>query len=126
MSSSGSRAPAARSASLPRRRQLQSAKGLSGSRSLREHESKSLHLHIGLADDLAPFRGLGANALGENLRCAYDWKDETGRQQFRVERGIAENLAGLRAELGNDLARRAFGRGQSVPGAGLVAGQPAL
>src|SRR5262245_62348650 len=104
MSSSGSRAPAARSASLPRWRELQSAKGLSGgARLLRGHQTKSLHLHIGLADDLAPFCGLGADAFGKCVGRAHDGEDETGSKEFRLECGVGENLASLRIELGVDL-----------------------
>src|SRR5262245_39252931 len=75
----------------------------------------SLRLDVRVADDLAPFRRLEANALGERLRRAHDGKDEIGCKELLPKGWIVEDALCLRIELAHDVLRRAFGRGQSVP-----------
>src|SRR5262249_42222891 len=86
----------------------------------------SLRLYVGILDQLAPFGGFGADAFRELLRRAHDREDEARRQEFFLEHRIVEDAPGLRVELGDDVARRALGGGEAVPGAGLVTGQSAL
>src|SRR5262245_53205479 len=86
----------------------------------------SLDLYVRVADDLSPFRRFKPDALRERFRRAHDGEDEVRREKFLAKRVIVENALRLRVELGDDLGRSAFGRGQPVPGSGLVARQPAL
>ena len=63
-----------------------------------------------------------ANASGE-LTIG---KMKLGVRNFSRKAGSSKMLQSLRVELGDDLGRRASGRGQPVPGAGFVARQTAL
>ena len=72
-------------------------------------------IYMRVADDLAPFRRLEANALGERLRRTHDRKNEIGCKELLPKARIVEDALGLRIELDHDVPRRAFGRGQSVP-----------
>src|ERR1041384_7262401 len=84
-----------------------------------------LRLDVGVADHLAPFRRVGADAGGEVLGRAYDRVDEARRKNAVAEWRVGEDALGLRIELVHNGGRRAGGREQPVPGAGLVAGEAA-
>src|SRR4030095_15246928 len=88
--------------------------------------AESLHLHVCILDDFTPFLRLGADAFGEGFRLAHEREDEIWREELLLKRRIVEDALRFRIELHHDVARRAFGRRQRIPGAGLVAGQPAL
>ena len=53
-------------------------------------------------------------------------KVTAGVEKLFAERRVGENLLRLGAELVDDLARRALGRGEAVPRTGLEIRQPAL
>src|SRR5262245_60078725 len=87
---------------------------------------ESLHFHVRVLDHLTPFRGLRADAFGEGVGRAHQWEDEARGQELLLKSGIAEDALRFRIELHHDVARRALGRRQRIPGPGLVARQPAL
>src|SRR6266700_3685024 len=85
-----------------------------------------LRLDIGLADHLAPLRRVAADAGCEFLRRAGDRVDEARSKHAVAECRIDEDALRLYIDLLHDGGRRAGGCEQPVPGAGLVARQPAF
>jgi hypothetical protein len=53
---------------------------------------------------------LAPDALGEFLRQAHDREDEVWYENLLPERRVAEDVLRLCVELGDDVARLAFGR----------------
>src|SRR5262247_319789 len=85
-----------------------------------------LRLDVGVADHLAPFRRVGPDAGREVLRRAGARGDEARSENALAELRGGEDARRLCIQFVHDRARRAGGRKQPVPGAGLVARKAAL
>src|SRR4029079_4545348 len=88
----------------------------------RDHQrTSSIDGDAGVLDDLAPLLELGVDPRGELVRWARNGIGRRRLEEFVAEAGIGEYLLSLGTKLVDDLARRALGRGETVPGAGLIA-----
>src|SRR5262249_1506963 len=88
--------------------------------------ARSLPLHLGVMDDFAPLGLVGLDVFRELLRRAGNRFEILPLEEILLDLGIAERLAHLGVDLGDDVRRHAGRAEQPEPRDRLVAGQPAL